>query len=98
MRREDSSEKDISSDHGIKQNSTVCTWEEERMPRNIWNLDFRVVLLYCHKFLFFCKPCIAWRGKNPTILSQKEKKFNLFSPECYSVALIIVRLLSVKQI
>lgn len=35
MRREESSESDIPSGHGIKQSSTECTWEEERMQRNM---------------------------------------------------------------
>lgn len=99
MRSEESSEKDTSSGHGIKQNSTECTWEEERMPINIWDLVFRLVLLYCHKFLFFlCKPYIARRGKNPTVLSQKGRGFNLSSSECYYVALPLLRSVSVKQI
>jgi len=47
---------------------------------------------------FLCKPCIAWRGKNPTVLSQKGRVFNLSSPECYYVALTLLRSVSFKQI
>lgn len=69
------------------------------MPRNIWELVFRLVLLYCHKFLFsYVNPVLLGGGKNSTILSQKGRVFNLSSPECYYVALTLLRSVSVKQI
>lgn len=47
---------------------------------------------------FLCKACIAWRGKNIPVPSQKGRVFNLSSPECYYVAHTLPRSVSVKQI
>lgn len=60
MGREESSEKDISSGHGIKQNSTEYTWAEERMPRNITGLGCQAgFALLSQVYFFLCKPYIA---------------------------------------
>lgn len=50
------------------------------MPRNIWDLVFRLVLLYCHKFLFsYVKPVLLGGEKIFRFLLRKEE-FLIYLP------------------
>lgn len=80
MRREESSEKDISSGHGIKENSTVNALGRRRGCQETHGTWFSGCFALLSQISFFlCKPCIAWRGKILQFFLRKEE-FLIYLP------------------